>query len=140
MRGTANEAAVFAALSNKPFVKALYKCGMLAKKEVDWLACSPDGVALIDVSSLNFGTDSGEIEHHTEALSVSSVEIKTSISRTSLDRALQCATMEIICCNVGDNTFRKYIPAEHMGQVLHQMIVLSVNYVIYVSASEAGIM
>ena len=54
MRGTANEGAVFAALSAKPFVVAVYECGMLAKTGADWLACSPDGVALIDTRELGF--------------------------------------------------------------------------------------
>ena len=137
MRGTANEAALFPALSRRPFVKALYECGMLGMRGSDWLACSPDGVALIDASLLTFSEESLP---SSGSLSLSSVEIKTSIARSSLDRALQRATMEIVCCNVGDATFREYVPEEHVGQILHQMVVLSVNYVVYVSASEGGIM
>lgn len=135
MRGTANEGAVFAALSAKSFVVAIYECGMLVKTEADWLACSPDGVALIDTKELGFD-DGDEATVHM----ISSVEIETSVAQSSLDRALGRATVDIITCTVGDATFREYVPEEHTGQLLHQMLVLSVNYVIYVSAAEVGIM
>ena len=140
MRGTANEVAVFAALASKPFVRAIYECGMLGQKFDSWLACSPDGVALLDVSLLSFDLDSSGDEPHPNTLSLASIEIKTSVSRSSLDRALQRATMDIICCTLGDAVSLEHVPEEHVGQVLHQMVVMSVNYVVYVSAAESSIM
>ena len=136
MRGRANEGAVLASLSRRPFVKSIYECGMLAKADAEWLACSPDGVALIDVEDLCFDSGSSSPPN----LSLASVEIKTSVSRASMDRALALATVDTVTCTVGDQGFREYIPECHMGQILHQLVVLSVNYVIYVSAGEAGIM
>ncbi|PXF43989.1 hypothetical protein BWQ96_06222 [Gracilariopsis chorda] len=68
------------------------------------------------------------------------VEIKTNVAQSSLDRALGLATADLVTCEVGDQSFRRYIPAEHIGQILHQMLVLAVKYVIYVSCSESGIM
>lgn len=109
---------------------------MLSKKNETWLACSPDCVALIDLSVLGMARD----DVQGGQLAIASVEIKTSITQSSLDRALSHATAEVVRCSVGDATFRQYVPIEHMGQALHQMVVLSVNYLIYVSASEAGVM
>ena len=58
MRGTANESAVFAAVSRKPFVKVMFECGMLAMKSTEWMACSPDGVGLIDPRAAGFDESS----------------------------------------------------------------------------------
>ena len=41
---------------------------------------------------------------------------------------------------MGDAKFPRYVPDQHVGQVIHQMVVLSVNFFIYVSAAEAGTM
>jgi hypothetical protein len=38
-----------------PFVKAVYEGGMLAKADGDWMACSPDGIALIDIRERGLG-------------------------------------------------------------------------------------
>ena len=60
MRRTANESAVIASLASRDFVQCLYECGMLSRKGEDWLACSPDGVALIDLHSLGMQADVSE--------------------------------------------------------------------------------
>lgn len=53
-RGTANEAAVLAALFKKDIFKAVFEVGMVVLKECDWLACSPDGIAALETSKLHF--------------------------------------------------------------------------------------
>ncbi|PXF43106.1 hypothetical protein BWQ96_07140 [Gracilariopsis chorda] len=136
MRGTANEPAVVASLKLKAFVQAFYSCGMLSMKAKPWLACSPDGIAIIELLDLGLCSEESE----TESTQLCSVEIKTNVAQSSLDRALGLATADLVTCEVGDQSFRRYIPAEHIGQILHQMLVLAVNYVIYVSCSESGIM
>ena len=133
MRGTANEHAVLSSLSRRSSVKSIQECGMLAKAGAEWLACSPDSIALIDTWELG-------LEDSAEQLSLASVEIETSVSRSSMDRALSRARADVVTCTVGDAAFREYIPECHMGQILHQMVVLSVNLVVYVSAAEVGIM
>ena len=138
MRGTANESAALAALSAKPFVKAVFECGMLAKSNASWLACSPDGIALIDTKdSISTGSATNAEQ---EGLVIASVEIKTSVATSSLDRGVGRATVDIVFCTVGDDQFKKYIPKEHIGQMIQQMIVLCLNYVIYISAAEVGLM
>ena len=137
MRGTSNEAAALRALSAKPFVKAVFECGMIAKADIPWMACSPDGVAIIDTSNLTF-LGSPIAEESNEF--IASIEIKTCIAESSLDRAIGRATVDTICCTVGDDQFSRYIPKEHMGQIIQQMIVLSLNHTIYVCAAEVGLM
>ena len=134
MRGTANGSTVLSSLSSLSFVKCIYECGMIGKKNETWLACSPDSIALIDTCVLDLSNENitgGE-------LSIASVEIKTSVAQSSLSRALNLATADVVTCCVGDAKFRRYVPDQHVGQVIHQMVVLSVNFVIYVSAAEAG--
>ena len=36
-----------------------------------------------------------------------------------------------VFCEVGDETFRTYIPESHTAQVLHQMMILDVNVAIF---------
>jgi hypothetical protein len=116
---------------------------MLARSDADWMACSPDGIALINVGELGVvGDVSSSVTGNAfpARYELASVDIKTSVAGSSLDRALGRATVDVLTCTVGDATFREHVPTEHMGQILHQMLVLSVNYVIYVSAAEVGIM
>jgi hypothetical protein len=49
MLSTSNEALVVNALSRKEFVKGLYEVGMIGKKEKNWMACSTEGIAVIDL-------------------------------------------------------------------------------------------
>lgn len=132
MRGTGNESAVLAALSSREFVKAIYECGMLSMGEENWISCSPDGVALIDLAKVGLSAENGPV--------FASVEIKTSVAMSSLDRAIGRATKDVVTCTVGDQIFRDNIPKEHIGQLILQMMVLKVNFVLYVAASEIGIM
>ena len=114
---------------------ALYECGMLAKKEEEWLACSPNGVALINLE--DFGLKSGSSE---DSGTLASVEIKTNVAESSLDRLMQNATVDVLSCKVREGLFLELIPREHAGQLLHQMVVMAVKYVVYVAASESGIL
>ena len=137
MRGTANEAVLLRALSANPFVKSVFECGMMAKADMPWMACSPDGVAIIEISKLSivgptFTPDSDEV--------IGSIKIKTSIAEPTLDRALCRATLNTISCTVGDDESKRHVPKEHIGQIIQQMIVLSLNHTIYVCAAEVGLM
>jgi hypothetical protein len=49
MRGTINKALVVNALSRKEFVKGIFEVGMIGKKENNWMACSSDGISVIDL-------------------------------------------------------------------------------------------
>lgn len=53
MRGTGNESAVLAALSRKHFVVGVFEVGMVGVKDSGWIACSPDAMALIDLSRIS---------------------------------------------------------------------------------------
>lgn len=85
---------------------------MLGVVREDCLACSPDFFALIDVGKLeneawsaSITTNSGiAVVEHVSFLS--SAEIKTRVASGTVECALTLATAEIICCNVGDETFR----------------------------------
>ena len=137
MKGTANEKAAFLALEAKPFVKVVFEVGMVSRKEESWLACSADGIAIIDHKELG-------LEGFTESKAlggiIASVEIKTSVASSSLDRVIAIATADAIICEFGDATSRQYIPEIHMGQVIQQMLVLRVRLAVYVSSSETGIL
>lgn len=59
---------------------------------------------------------------------------------SSLDKALTIISYEVVTCVIGDETFKKFIPQEHCGQVLQQAVVLCVDYVIYVLSSETDLL
>jgi hypothetical protein len=123
---------VLSALSRKPYVISLHECGMLTKRHERWLACSPDGIAIIDRRALGIANESNVV--------IAAVEIKTSISRTAIDSQLAGMVCDVISCAVGDTAFKKFVPEGHIGQLLHQMLVLRLNHVLYLSATETGIM
>lgn len=76
MRGTVYESAIREALKKNPFVIDLWVCGMLGFKKLSWLACSPDGVVLMDVHALRMSD--------VEQPQLASIEIKTSIASSYL--------------------------------------------------------
>jgi YqaJ-like viral recombinase domain len=134
MRGTANEEACVSALYKMYFVGDVCEVGMIALKVSPWIACSPDGIALIRVASIGF---SGCVSDE-EALE--SVEIKTSVSEISSSVTTQNASADVITCELGDEAFRKHVPEAHMAQVIQQMVVISILFAIYLRATETGFM
>lgn len=58
----------------------LYECGMLGMKENDWIACSLEALEWINTAFLNLPYDGNP--------QLSSVEIKTSVASSSVDRSL----------------------------------------------------
>jgi hypothetical protein len=120
------------ALSRKPYVISLHECGMLTKSHERWIACSPDGIAIIDIRALAIAKESNVV--------IATVEIKTSISRTNIDSQLSGMVCDIISCAVGDTAFKTFVPEGHIGQILHQMLVLRLQHVLCVSETETGIM
>jgi hypothetical protein len=142
MRGSVNENALLRALRRKTFMAGLFEAGMIAKKGKEWLACSPDGIAILNLDHCTMAynpflapsasnvppwrsTGLGEARLATAGRFVlSSVEIKTSVSTSSLQRSTAAASRDVTLCTVGDQTFKELVPEQHVGQVLHQMIVL----------------
>ena len=142
MRGSASEGAGLSALNSLPFIVTVFECGMLAMKHSRYLARSPDGVALVDAQILQkFNTEEGHVVNENEIPFVlATVEIKTRVTSKSLNTALELATEDAAFCEVGHETFRKYIPESHTAQVLLQMMILDVNVAIYLAAVETGLL
>lgn len=135
-RGSLNEDPVLNALSSRTFIIDCFECGMLALKDEQWIACSPDAIALLNPADLSsaFGLIDGD------ELIIASVEIKTSIASSSLDVTHRHASLDVIYCRIGDHEFVRRIPLKHCGQLLQQSLVLDVDYFVYVAASETSIL
>ena len=128
-RRTAKEGCVLSALRGKRFVKAVFECGMLSIRDFDWLACIPDGIELIDPPSIAFDAEEASSGAETkENLCMASVEIKTSVAHDAANRALAFQTTDVQTLRLGDSSLLKYIPKNHIDQVLRQVIVLNVAY------------
>lgn len=67
------------------------------------------------------------------------MENKTSVAQISLDRALSRAIADVGKCEDGGSSFTNSYTGEHVEQLLNQMVVVRVKFVIYGSASEAGV-
>lgn len=93
---------------------------------------SKGGVTTIDISRLGLASS--------EDLQLASVEIKTSISASSLDRTLQSASEDVFSVTVGYEKFVNKMPHDLGGQILQQALVLAVNHIVYVSASVTNIL
>ena len=95
-RGTANEGYVLSALRGQRFGKAMFECGMLSIKDLDWYACSPNGIALIDPLDIDFDAAERASGAKTqEHICVACVEIKTSVAHDAVDRSLALQTIDV---------------------------------------------
>lgn len=113
-------------LTLKPFNVCLFELGMVAIKSDPSIACSPD------VLPEKVGYSSTEPP-------LASIEIKTTVAASILYISISHSSGEIENCVVGDSLFVQTIPKVHSGQLLQQALVLGIDFVIYVSASETSI-
>ena len=99
----------------------------MAMREHGWLACSPDGVGIIDITKLKFNQPTALENRIDECCELfSCLEIKNSLAESSIDKSIGRASVDVMTCIVGDTDFREYIPQEHIGQLLQQILVLGV--------------
>ena len=86
MRGTANEAAVLHYVRNLKFIAGVYDFGMIAMNIFNYLASSPDAVAVIKHDGIFSSVLDGnaDISHDSQSFWVALVEIKTKISANTL--------------------------------------------------------
>lgn len=141
MRGTANEKFVVSGLSRMPFVKAVFDVGMMSMKNARYLAGSSDGIALVDLQTLEELQLEEERGNDTEGAFIVSatIEFKTRVSAARLGESVAFSSA-LIRCEVGDDIFRKYVPKKHIAQVMHQIVVLGLRFAVYVAAAETGIL
>lgn len=51
-------------LEQKEYIKHIYRCGMLSKKNSNYLECSPDSMALLNLTWLSdHGVNLGKVGH-----------------------------------------------------------------------------
>ena len=136
MRGTVTENAAINALRAKTFIKAVFHCDMFGDKKPQWLVCSPDRLALIEINKTAFYTS-----YSTEPqLHVCSVEIKTSIVDSILSTAVGNASEDLVSVEMGMPECFERVPHCHIGQLIQQINVLHVSYLLYFACSEAALM
>ncbi|PXF47310.1 hypothetical protein BWQ96_02923 [Gracilariopsis chorda] len=121
MRGTVNEGAILNDYQSFPVVKGVFEVGMLGMKEARYLACSPDGMLLLELQIFNRDVleDNDVIQVDGVIYAPSNLEIKTQVAASCLGDAMLLRTGDIIFCDVRDAGFRKYIPSEHRGQLVY---------------------
>lgn len=67
-------------------------------------------------------------------------EIESTLSSSTLDRKLHNVARTTATCKVGEDKFRDVILSEHFGQVRNQTVVLQRQYVVYIAATEPGML
>lgn len=142
MKGTANEGAVAEFLRNIPVVHAIFDTGMFAMREHPHLACSPDAVALVEVNE-QFSTSlggQGDIHIDEKSFWVAPVEIKTKVAANTVGVALELLQTEPVFCDIGDDVSHRFIPRDHLMQVVQQATVIGASLTIYTVASETGVL
>ena len=130
MRGTMNENAVLNYLRRRSYTKSLFSVGILSLKDHPWLASSPDAILMLDLSKI-------EGPFHDNQVIPCTVEIKTSVSSTNMQQLTSLATKDLVVMDYTNDDIKKYIPEEHLGQIIHQAITANVSACIYVAASES---
>lgn len=71
---------------------------------------------------------------------LSIVEIKKSVAASTISTHIPLSTVDLVVCEVGSGTFRKYTSQKHAGKVVKQMLGLEFNVCVLVAATETGIM
>lgn len=151
MRGTENDSAFFSAVRSMYFVEAVYEVAMFGNLANPWLAVSQDGVALLNFSKLKYARCAGSCAvgcsfhdcaswNQSAALGeVASLQFKTSLASSSLQRNVPRPSVDVDTCILGDDTFNRLVPMEHAEQVVQQMCVLQCYISIYFYASKTGL-
>lgn len=62
-RGSINEDPVISAIEQNDYVYKTYPCGIFSVKHNDFLACSPDGLVLIDFKCICTAYSNSSYEH-----------------------------------------------------------------------------
>lgn len=110
LRRTVNEGEVMTALRKREFMVEVHEVDMLGIIRRDWLACSPDRIALLNVPFLgHFGYE----EHQ-----LTSVEIKTNVVTFLMDKRQQNASLETQMRSVGSPGFLRLILLTSAGSFL----------------------
>lgn len=86
------------------------------------LASWLDALAWVDPSNFEPTTGSDDVQH-----ALSSVEIKTSVASSSIDRSLSYSSPDKIVCSIRDDIFVEKIPLAHFGKILQLEMVLDVE-------------
>lgn len=130
MRGTATKEQVICALRFKSYVKGVLDGLMIDAKGDRYLSCSPDRIALLCKSSFeDWNVDvQGTLQLESEVLFLAAVETKTRVAASNIGQFAPLSTSELTRCDVGDETFRKYIPREHIGKLMHQLFFLILGW------------
>lgn len=103
------------------------------------MACPPDGVALLDIYkfiSPETFYNCHKLEPGTVIYYLSTVEINCAVYASSISAYLSLTTTYFNICSVVSEAFRTYIPQNHTGQVIHQMVVFGFNSCINIAEAE----
>lgn len=116
-----------------PFVKDVFESGLLTRKDAPYLACSLDGVALLNTSTIsiiptsaspgaagsksNLATTAESTDR--EGLVLAAVEMNTRVAPSTLGCSVSLSGAEPVECEFGDQAFREYVPRVHTAQIVH---------------------
>lgn len=71
---------------------------------------------------------------------ISALDIKKRVAASSYGRDVANISPDLQHCDVGDETFVRLIPMNHITKLIHQCLVMQLNYALYVGAGETVIM
>lgn len=90
------------------------------------------------ISGFELGSALATLDDDNFALAV--VEIKTRVAAITLGTSNALYSADLILFDVGDEKFRKYISREFIEQIMHQLVVLSLNLALYLQAAQIRIL
>jgi hypothetical protein len=126
--GTKNKSAVLTAFSMINYMEQVFECCLLECLNLPWLAVSPDGAAVLNVSA-------GQV--------IATVEVKTRVLADRIASAEQVAAKYAedsgpILCTVGDDVWKEVVDKDHSMQIMVQLSVLKFKCCIYI-VGQAGV-
>lgn len=142
MRGIENEDVVIEVVRNLKVVREVFQVVLLALRYSTHLVCYPDSIGFVEAE----GTEGvllevwGEVHHDGKLCWIGRVVIKTKVAERTVGAALEIVRSQPVFCDIIDNICHRFIPTDHLMQVVQNATVVKVSLVIYVVASETRVM
>lgn len=132
------------ALRELPSVKRAYDIGLMEDSDRSGFDCSSDGIYLLDMTKLktpsDWETNKSVMNDYGKKYSVPTLDVKRRLSAESVNEVTSFITSTPFVYEWNAEELRTTVPNEHIFQVLHQYVVLRVNIVLYICASEKAIL
>lgn len=125
-------------MCKKDFIVDAFEVDFISMKQESHLACSPEGVAHLEQSTLSQNTryNSADVEEHGKPVWIAYFEIMTKLAASTFGQRLILSSADVIMI---EDEFRNFVLPDHLSQLFQQAVLLDMYFSIYFRAFQTGI-